>query len=101
MLAPTAVRLPFSSRDRPHRQMRQSQQSIVVGPRQRTCQFKALEAIENFLEDHFDLKPCEIRTETEMRSQPEADVVVRIASNVEAKRILEGVLVAIRRHLPH
>src|SRR5579863_914552 len=89
------------ARDRSDGKMRESQQPIVIRPRQRSGQLEPLETIEYLFEDHANFESREVGAETEMRAESEAHVKVRIAADIEAKRIFEYVLVAICRHFPH
>src|SRR5207249_6206217 len=52
---------------------------------------------EELLEHYRDLPPREVRTEAEVRPAAEAQVVVRIATDVEAERLGEHRLVAVGR----
>ncbi len=55
------------------------------------------QAHEQLLEHHLQLEPGERLAEAEVRAEPERDVLVRVALDVEAERVVELRLVAVRR----
>src|SRR5512146_1040232 len=81
--------LVASAWKRAERQLRQTQQPIIVGPGQRPHYLEPFEAVEKLLEHHTDFEQREVRSQPEMGAEAKADVQVRVAPDVEAKRIFE------------
>ena len=60
----------------------------------------APDACAQLVEHHPDLEPGQVRAEAVVHAVTEAEVRIRVAAEVEAERIGEHVLVAVRRRFP-
>src|SRR5208282_4971695 len=68
-------------------------------PRHWSRQFCVLEAFRKRCKDHFQFQPRQIRPETEMLTDSECQMRVRIAADVELERLIENILVAVGRRM--
>src|SRR5688572_19178555 len=80
--------------------MLEPEQAVLAREHRRAGDLERVEPREQLLEHDAHLEPREVRAEAIVDALSEAEVRVRLAADVEAERLGEDALVAVRGHLP-
>src|SRR5262245_34441213 len=80
--------------------MFQSEQAVLPRPHRGPGELERGIAREELLEHHAHLQAGQVRAQAVVDALSEAEMEVRIAPDVEAERLREDALVAVRRHFP-